>query len=116
MVMGVFRNWLDAWLPSRWGRGGVGVKLWANERPPPSIPPLKGKGRLTVGSERPPSIPQGLGVVAVAVDDELVLDAPHAGNGGGAEAGGDGLGEDVAGGEQGVAAGRGPQDIGIVAP
>ena len=53
------------------------------------------------------SVSQRVGVVAVAVDDELVFDAAHRGDGGGAEAGGDGLGQDIDHGQRGVAAGGG---------
>src|SRR5690606_7337939 len=80
-----------------WGNSIVefdrNTALVAGAAPPPSIPPLDGEGsRVGWGHERGAggnhrSIPQWLGVVAVAVDDELVLDAAHGGDGGRPEAG-----------------------------
>ena len=40
----------------------------------------------------PSSIPEGLGVIAIAIDDELVLDAAHAGDSGWTQSGRHGLG------------------------
>ncbi len=33
------------------GRAGEGVVQWTTDGPPPSIPPLKGEGRLTAAPE-----------------------------------------------------------------
>ena len=33
------------------GRAGEGVVRWTTDGPPPSIPPLKGEGRLTAAPE-----------------------------------------------------------------
>lgn len=56
-------------------------------------------------------IPERLGVVAVPIGNELVLDATHGGNGPTAEPGGNGLGEDVERGKEGITSRRWPQDV-----